>query len=95
MNNFEKTLCLIGVLGLATGAAWGVHKLSQKYPNAAKFAVGVANEAGNVAADKISTSHPGDKPAMEAVKFVKDVLTDEAKQQIDNNHQYYNSRWLS
>ena len=92
MNNFEKTLCGIGGVALAFGAAWSVYKLSQKYPNAAKFAVGVANEVGNVAADKIS-NHPKDRPAIEVVKSVKDVLADEAKKQIDINHQH-NSRWL-
>jgi hypothetical protein len=95
MTTIEKTLCGIGGgIVVAVGAAWGVYKLSQKYPNAAKFTIGVANEAGNVAADKISSRYPKDKPAMETVKFMKDVLADETKRQIDNNYRYHNSRWL-
>lgn len=94
MTNFEKILCGIGVFGAAVGAAWGVYELSKKHPNVAKFTIGVANEVGNVAADKISNYNPEDKPVVEVAKSIKDVLADEAKQQIDSSYQYHNQRWL-
>jgi len=63
VSDFEKVI--IGMLGLSVAAvaAWLVVELARTHPNAAKFALGVANEGANVAADKIS-NHPGDKPAI-------------------------------
>ena len=92
MTTLEKVFFGITGVGIAAGAARLVVEFAKTHPNAAKFAIGVANEGANVAADKIS-NHPNDKLAIEALKKSKDVLAEIAKHELDEYHNQCR-RWL-
>ena len=81
---------VVGIVGIcvAAEAARLVLELAKKRPEAAKIIVNAANEAGNFAADNIST-HLYDKPAIEVVKKGKDILAEMAKYQLDEHHNYH------
>ena len=85
MTTMEKIFFGITGVGIAAGTAWLVVELAKTHPNAAKFAVGVVNEAGNVAADKMSDRQE-DKPVIEVIKKGKDALADVAKDSLDEYH---------